>query len=120
GLHVPVIIDAGGVLNQVLGDSQPDLVALELRTVDRREALPGAEHAGGHGDPHRLAGLVGHVDLADLADLAALAVDRGPADELLRVLHGGHKNKCSFANWYGACAAWATQSSRQQSMPHRI
>jgi hypothetical protein len=45
--------------------------------------------------------------LADLADLAALAVQRGPADELLRVLWGGHQISAPFANGDGARVIWA-------------
>src|SRR6202012_6254320 len=66
---VLVVVDVGGVLDRVLRHGQPDVVAVELRSGDGREALPGAEQAGVHRDPERLAGLIVAVDLADLSHL---------------------------------------------------
>jgi hypothetical protein len=88
GADAPVLVEARGVLDQVFGDSQPDLITVEPGSVDRREALAGAEHAGGDSDPQRQAAPLIEIDLADLADLVAFTVDRGTADELLNILRG--------------------------------
>src|SRR2546429_5412419 len=60
-------------------------------SVDRREALPGAEQASLHENPQRLPGLVIEVHLGDLADPVALGVDSDVAEVLLlSVLRAGH------------------------------
>src|SRR5215831_17352766 len=49
-------IDVRGVLDLVLGHGQHDQLAVELRSADRRVALPGAKQAGLYQHPLWLAG----------------------------------------------------------------
>src|ERR1700730_6554908 len=117
GVDLPVVVDARGVLDKVLGDSQRDLVTVEPGSGDRREALSGAEHAGGDGNPQRQAGPLIEIDLADLAHLAAFTVDRGTADELLNVLRGGHRISSPSANgrWAGDCPGAFTRRASSEA-----
>src|SRR5207248_6350937 len=87
-LLVPV--DIRGALDLVLGHGKYDPLAVELGSVDRREAMPGTEQAGFHENPQWLPRLVVEVHLADLADPAALGVHGGAVDVSVRVLRGGH------------------------------
>src|SRR6185312_12144712 len=88
---VRVPVDAGGVLDLVLGHGQHDQFLVEPGPVNRREAVPGAEQARLDQDPLRLPGLVVEIHLADLADAVALGVDSGAVDVLLSVvLRCGH------------------------------
>jgi hypothetical protein len=51
-------VDVRGVLDLVLGHGQHYQLTVELRSADRREALPGAKQAGLYQHPLWLAGLL--------------------------------------------------------------
>jgi len=73
---VPVGVDLGRVLHLGLAHRYAHPVVGEVGVPERDEGLLGAEQAGAHGDPLRLAALVVEVDLRRRADLvAALVVD---------------------------------------------
>src|SRR6266516_6427197 len=72
--------DVRGVLDLVLGHGQHGQLTVELRSADRREALPGAKQAGLYQHPLWLAGLLVEEHLADLADPVAFGIDRGTVD----------------------------------------
>ena len=120
---VRVLVDVRGVLDLVLGHGQHDPLAVQPGSVDRREALPGAEQAGLHEDPQRLPGLVVEVHLADLADPVVLGVDRGAVDVLLGVLRGGHgclpwphaaqASVLGYVTRYKACGATPRDCGKQ-------
>src|SRR5690348_10665192 len=82
--------DVRGVLDLVLGHGQHDQLTVELRSADRRVALPGAKQAGLYQHPLWLAGLLVEEHLADLADPIAFSIDRGAVDVVRTVLRGGH------------------------------
>src|SRR2546421_12109280 len=93
-------------------------------SVDRREALPGAEQASLHENPQRLPGLVIEVTLGDLADAVALGVDSDVAEVLLlSVLRAGHSclpfagcracGRPGHATRYKACRATWENSHKQ-------
>src|SRR5215469_3166820 len=68
--------DVTGVLDLVLGHGKHDELAVELRSADLCEAVPGAKHAGLYQHPLWPAGLLVEEHLADLADPVALGIDR--------------------------------------------
>src|SRR5215831_18792688 len=88
--EVLAAFDVRGVLDLVLGHGKHDEFAVELRSADRREAVPGAEQAGLYQHPLWLAGLLVEEHLADLADPVALGIDRGAVDVVRKILRGGH------------------------------
>src|SRR5579871_4102851 len=87
---IRVWVDVRGVLDLILGHGQHNQLAVEPGSLDRREALPGAEQAGLPQDPLRLPGLLVEVHLADLADPVALGVNSGTVAVIRTVLRGGH------------------------------
>src|SRR5690348_5794144 len=115
---VRVLVDVRGVLDLILGHGEHDqLLAVEPGSVDRREALPGAQQAGLHENPHRLPGLLVAVHLGDLADPVALGVDSGAVDVLLSVLRGGHGG-LSFVPDVAYTDAWlARLGTRHGELP---
>src|SRR5690242_8388527 len=78
--------DVRGPLDLVLGHGQHDQLAVELRSADRRVALPGAKQAGLYQHPLWLAGLLVEEHLADLADPVAFGIDRSAVDVVRTVL----------------------------------
>src|SRR4051794_4328254 len=96
--QVPVSLGARRVLHLVLVVGDHEVVALQLGAAHRHEAHVAAEHAGVHGKPFRLPGVVIGVDVVDPADLVPVAVDRVAADPAADVVSPGVGHRRSLSS----------------------
>lgn len=74
----------GALETRVAGEGDHDVVRAQVRGVDGRQPLPGAENAGGDADPLGTSGDLVDDDVTDLPDPDPVAAVGAAADEPLK------------------------------------
>ena len=83
--EVLVVADVGGVLDEVLGECELEILAVEAVSAEGHDAGAHAEEPVAHLDEVRLAGGVVDVDLLDGAEFVTVAVVGGGVGEVCDV-----------------------------------